>query len=69
MICLVYITKCIKNKNKGKHLQMGKRSKQPKVDQKRGVGFLFFKKLINPFCMTVCLPYIFSYQWVHKVYL
>lgn len=71
MICSMYITKCIENKNKGKHLQMGKRSKQPKVYQKIEAGFLLFKKLINPDHMTPCLPYIFltngHMKYIYKV--
>ena len=64
----LYITKFIECKNKGKHLQMGKRGKQPKIYQKAGINFLLFKKLMNLFHMSPCLLYIFLIN-EHHVYL
>ena len=65
----VYITKLIEDKNKGKHLQMEERGEQPKIYQETKVGFLLFKKLMNPFHMTPCLLQIFlSNGYINKVH-
>lgn len=66
----VYITKLTKYKNKGKHLQMEERGGQPKMYQETRGGFLLFKKLINPFHMTPCLPQTFLINgYINKVHL